>query len=73
MRRGYAPGGAVRRCFTCNSRSELILGVCTAIAEHHDGRLEIIFWTVPLSDGEAEEGLTTPLPIDLPVFAEAAE
>lgn len=46
---------------------------CTAIAEHHDGRLEIIFWTVLLSDSEAKEGLTTPLPVDLPVFAEAAE
>ena len=46
---------------------------CTAVAEHHDGRLEIIRWTVALSDGDFEESLTTPLPVGLPIFAEAAE
>ncbi len=43
---------------------------CTAVAEHHDGRIEIIHWTVPLAlpdlDAVAEAR-------DLRVFGEAAE
>jgi hypothetical protein len=45
---------------------------CTAVAEHHDGTLEIIRWTVPLSAVPDLE-IAHANSLGLPVFGEAAE
>ena len=45
---------------------------CTAVAEHHDGTLEIIRWTVA-AGGWPEEEETILEPVAIPGFREAAE
>jgi UDP-2,3-diacylglucosamine pyrophosphatase LpxH len=44
---------------------------CTAVAEHHDGRLEIIRWTVAMLGSPDEE--TLPDEAEIAIFSEAAE
>lgn len=45
---------------------------CTAVAEHHDGTLEIIRWTHPASGSPTEDDEEIEDP-KIPVFSEAAE
>ncbi len=47
---------------------------CTAVAEHHDGRLEIIRWTVAMSGlSEDQDEDATSDDTELAIFSEAAE
>jgi len=45
---------------------------CTAVAEHHDGRLEIIRWTVAMLGSQPDEE-TLPEETEIATFSEAAE